>query len=375
MSTPDDDYCELHAHSNFSFLDGASHPEELVARAAQIGMPALAITDHAGLYAAVRLHKAAAETETEAARDAGLHPVRPIIGLEITIPRTDDEVRLARRGRKLNDPLRGEKASRGWPGEFHAGPMPGDHLVLLARDVDGYTALSRLASRGHLSGEKQFPVFERSLVATALDEARGHLIGLTGCRNGLVPRLLLAGEPDAALQAARTWARHFADDDFAIELSHHLGPDDDWLVAELAELAERAGLPTVVTNEVHYADPDGHRLQDVLVCIRHGATLAEARELLLPNAEYRLKAGAEVAAVGGGLPDERARRAWEAGMARSAVIGAGMPARAGLRALSVSGIHRAEGGDRVLISLPACPCRLTAPLPAGYQARAQPADP
>jgi len=322
MGTPDD-YCELHAHSNFSFLDGASHPEELIARAAQLGMPALAITDHAGLYAAVRSWKAAQETETDAARAAGLRPVRPIIGLELAIPRTDDELRRSRRGRRLNDPYRGAKASRGWPGEHHGGPIPGDHLVLLARDVDGYTALSRLASHGHLAGEKQFPVFERSLVAAALDEARGHLVGLSGCRNGLVPRLLLAGEREAALHAARTWARHFADDDFVIELSHHLGPDDDWLVAELAWLAERAGLPTVVTNEVHYADPDGHRLQDVLVCIRHGATLTDARELLLPNAEYRLKAGAELVAIGASLPDEASRRAWEAGMARSAVIGQG----------------------------------------------------
>ena len=136
-----------------------------------------------------------------------------------------------------------------------------------------------------------------------------------------MPRLLLAGERAAALQAARTWAQHFADGDFAIELSHHLGPDDDWLVGELAWLAERTGLPTVVTNEVHYADPDGHRLQDVLVCIRHGATLEEARELLLPNAEFRLKTGAELAAIGADLPDERSRRAWEAGMARSAAIG------------------------------------------------------
>ncbi len=319
MGTPDT-YCELHAHSNFSFLDGASHPEELIGRAAMLGVPALAITDHAGLYAAVRAWKAAQETETDAARASGLRPVRPIIGLELSIPRTDDEVRLARRGRKLNDPLRGANASRGWPGEHHAGPMPGDHLVLLARDVDGYTALSRLASRGHLAGEKQFPVFERALVAAALDEARGHLIGLTGCRNGQVPRLALTGEHEAALHAARTWARHFPDGDFCVELGHHLQPDDDWLVAELAELAHRAGLPTVVTNEVHYADPDGHRLQDVLVCIRHGATLEEARELLLPNAEYRLKAGTELAAIGQGLPDERSRRAWAEGMARSGEI-------------------------------------------------------
>ena len=342
MGTPDD-YCELHAHSNFSFLDGASHPEELIARAAVLGVPSLAITDHAGLYAAVRIWKAAQETETDAAREAGLSPVRPIIGLELAIPRTDDEVRLARRGRKLNDPLRGEKASRGWPGEFHAGPMPGDHLVLLARDVDGYTALSRLASRGHLAGEKQFPVFERALVEAALDDARGHLFGLSGCRNGEVPRLVLAGERDQALIAAKAWARHFPDGDFHVELSHHLQPDDDWLVAQLAELAAELGLPTVVTNEVHYADPDGHRLQDVLVCIRHGATLEEARELLLPNAEYRLKSGRELARIGADLPDERSRQAWEAGLARSASIGQACRLELGFERYRFPGFSVPEG--------------------------------
>ena len=319
MGTPD--YCELHAHSNFSFLDGASHPEELIGRAAQLGMPALAVTDHAGLYAAVRLWKAAQQTRTDGARDAGLSPVTAIVGLEVAVPRGEGELRLARRGRKLNDPLRGAKASRGWPGEHHAGPIPGDHLVLLARDATGYAALSRLASRGHLAGEKQFPVFELTLVEEVLDAARGHLVGLSGCRNGEVPRHLLAGDAGAARAAAERWASHFPEGDFGVELSHHLGPDDDWLVARLAELAGRAGLPVVVTNEVHYADPGAHRLQDVLVCIRHGATLDEARELLLPNAEYRLKSGAELAAIGAGLPDAGSRRAWAEGMARAAAIG------------------------------------------------------
>ncbi|HEX6139017.1 MAG TPA: PHP domain-containing protein, partial [Candidatus Limnocylindria bacterium] len=329
MGTPDDrlpvpdaaEYCELHAHSNFSFLDGASHPEELIGRAAQIGMAAVAVTDHAGLYAAVRLWKAAQQTRTDAAHDAGLSPVTAIVGLEVAVPRDPGELRLARRGRKLNEPLRGERASRGWPGEHHAGPIPGDHLVLLARDATGYSALAQLASRGHLAGEKQFPVFERGLVEEALDAARGHLIGLSGCRNGEVPRRLLAGEVAEARSAAERWASHFPEGDFGVELSHHLQPDDDWLVAQLAELAERTGLPTVVTNEVHYADPGSHRLQDVLVCIRHGATLDEARELLLPNAEYRLKPGAELAAIGQGLPDARSRRAWADGMARAGAIG------------------------------------------------------
>src|ERR687896_676732 len=342
MSGPDD-YCELHAHSNFSFLDGASHPEDLVAQAALLRMPALAITDHAGLYAAVRLWKAARETETDAARAAGLAPVRPITGLELAFPRDGGELRAARRGRKLNDPIRGAKASRGWPGELHAGPMPGDHLVLLARDGTGYSALSRLASRGHLAGEKQFPVFERALVEEVLDEGRGHLIGLSGCRNGEVPRHLLSGEREAARTAAERWAARFPEGDFAVELGHHLAPDDDWLVAELAELGQATGLPTVVTNEVHYADPDGHRLQDVLVCIRHGATLDEARELLLPNAEYRLKTGAELATIGAGLPDERSRRAWEEGMARSATIGKACRLELGFERYRFPGFSVPEG--------------------------------
>ncbi len=316
-----DAYCELHVHSNFSFLDGASHPEDLVARAATIGMPALAITDHAGLYSAVRLWKAADQTQTDDGRAAGLSPVIPILGVELAIPRDERELRAVRRGRRMALPLRGEKASRGWPGEHHAGPAPGDHLVLLARDPAGYSALSRLVSAGHLAGEKAFPVFEPAAVEAALDEARGHLIGLSGCRNGEIPRRLLAGERAMARMAAERWAGHFPEGDFCVELSHHLLPDDDWLVAELATLADEAGLPTVVTNEVHYAEAAGHRLQDVLVAIRHGASLDETRELRLPNAEYRLKTGPQLALLGAGLPDPRARRAWHDGMAQAAAIG------------------------------------------------------
>jgi error-prone DNA polymerase len=123
-----------------------------------------------------------------------------------------------------------------------------------------------------------------------------------------------------------------------------------------------------VTNEVHYADPESHRLQDVLVCIRHGATLEEARELLLPNAEFRLKTGDEMARLGDDLPDERSRRAWEAGMAHSAEIASRCTLELGFERYRFPGFSVPEGGDRVLIPLPACPRRLTAPLPAGYQA-------
>jgi error-prone DNA polymerase len=176
-------------------------------------------------------------------------------------------------------------------------------------------------STAHLAGEKAYPVFEAAPLEAALDAARGHLVGLSGCRNGEIPRRLLAGEHAQARLAADRLAAHFPDGDFAVELSHHRLPDDDWLVAELASLADEAGLPTVVTNEVHYAETSGHRLQDVLVAIRHGTSLDEVRELRLPNAEYRLKTGAELAAIGSSLPDPRSRRAWRDGMVQAAAIG------------------------------------------------------
>ena len=99
-------------------------------------------------------------------------------------------------------------------GEHHAGPAPGDHLVLLACDPAGYAALSRIVSARHLAGEKAFPVFEAGALEAALDEARGHLIGLSGCRNGEIPRRVLAGERAAARAVAERWAAHFPDGDF-----------------------------------------------------------------------------------------------------------------------------------------------------------------
>ena len=355
MATPDTPYAELHAHSNFSFLDGASHPEELVGVAALLGLPALAITDHAGMYGAVRLWKAARETSTDAAREAGLRPVRPIIGLEVAIPRDEGELRLARRGRKLNDPYRGEKASRGWPGELHAGPIPGDHLVLLARDAAGYSALAHLASRGHLAGEKQFPVFARTLVEAALDDARGHLLALTGCRNGRgaappagrrpcrragsrgtlgapPPRRRPAGRAEPPPRARRRLARRPA---------RRAGGR-----GRPADRGHQRGAPRHARRE---AAPGRAGLHPPRCHPRRGARAAAPQRRA--RAEGRRRAGrhrpraarrAQPPRVGGG-DGARGRHRW--------VVRAGP----GLRALSVSGLHGPRWRDAVLISLPACP--------------------
>ncbi len=181
------DYAELHVHSNFSFLDGASHPEELVAEAARLGLAALALTDHDGLYGVVRF--------AEAARHLGLPTV---FGAELTLG-------LTRRQNGIADP-------------------EGAHLVVLARDPEGYARLSRAIAEAQLAGEeKGNPTFS---LERLFDAHGGHWLVLTGCRKGTVPAALAGGGPAAAGRALDRLVEGFGRDDVAVELFDHDHPLD-----------------------------------------------------------------------------------------------------------------------------------------------------
>ncbi len=229
-------YVELHTHSNYSFLDGASDVEELVTAAAERGMDALALTDTNGLYGAVRFWNAA--------KDAG---IRPIYGVEIQT-------------------------------------LDFGHLVLIARDRTGWRSLCRTISAAQLAGEKTKP---RATLALIAENAEG-LFALTGCTYGAVPRAMRGGDVDVAREALSRLAGIFGERCF-VELSDHLDPDDPALCDALAQLAAEQGLGAVVTNNVHYARPEGRRLHDVLRCIELGVTLDDAGNRLKPNGEYWLK--------------------------------------------------------------------------------------
>ncbi len=333
-------YAELHCHSNFSFLDGASSAADLVERAVELGLSGLAVTDHQGLYGAVRF--------SSAAEEAGLHAV---VGMEIELRDTavPDPGHLVLAGRKrrirgttsamVADPAvemavegqpRPPQATRKEaPGHREArredlrGVRPrelGPHLVLLAQNAAGYTSLCRMASAAHLAGTKGVPRFTHELLGRNTDG----LICLTGCRHGEIPRRLLAGDREGAEAAARRLATMVGPGSLFVELEHHLQPDDDWLVAELARLAREVGLPTLVTNDAHYALRDDRELQDVLVCIRHGLTLEESAHLRRPNAEFHLKEEGELRALPPGQSDADplVRRAWEEGIAAAGEVAA-----------------------------------------------------
>ncbi|HEX7345234.1 MAG TPA: PHP domain-containing protein, partial [Candidatus Limnocylindrales bacterium] len=332
-------YAELHAHTNFSFLDGASAPDDLVERAVASGLTGLAVTDHNGLYGAVRFMGAADE--------AGLHGV---VGTEIdlldpAVPDPDAIVIPPRRRRRRRKevaaavavpaegrPVRPRPERAKLPGhrdpvkeDFRGigGRARGPHLVLLARSSVGWRSLSRLISRANLAGTKAVPQYRHEL----LEADHEGVIALSGCRDGEIARRLRVGDRAGARAAAERYATLFGRGDgastsgFFIELSHHLLPDDDWLVAESAALAAELGLPVVVTNDVHYATADDREFHDVLTAIRHGRSLDTLADLRRPDAESFIKSGDEMAALATGFDPETAR-AWREGIATSVEVAA-----------------------------------------------------
>jgi len=249
-------YAELHCHSNFSFLDGASHPEELAEEAARLELSALALTDHDGLYGVVRFAEA-----------AGALGLRTVFGAELSLTRT-------RRGSGVADP-------------------EGRHLIVLARDPPGYAALSRALSLAQLRGEKGRPVADLDELG---DLAGDHWLVLTGCRKGSVPQALVQhGKPGAQRELARL-IDVFGSCNVKVELWDHADPHDTARNDALAELATRSGVEVVVTNNVHYATPARGALAGAQAAIRARRSLDELDGWLPPAGVAHLRSGAEQAA-------------------------------------------------------------------------------
>ncbi|HEY5172645.1 MAG TPA: PHP domain-containing protein, partial [Acidimicrobiia bacterium] len=207
-------YAELHCHSNFSFLDGASHPEELAEEAARLGLGALAITDHDGFYGVVRF--------AEAARPLALPTV---FGAELTLGVRDSH----------DGPNRGpHDGSHGTPANGMADPA-GEHLIVLSQSTVGYSRLAKAISEAQLAGEKGAP---RTSLARLADAGRAPVYGhgpspgndswfvLTGCRKGTVPAALVRDGPAAAERALRELVDGFGRDRVLVELWDHGDPLD-----------------------------------------------------------------------------------------------------------------------------------------------------
>jgi len=251
-------YAELHCHSGFSFLDGASSPEELVAEAARLGLTALALTDHDGFYGVVRF--------AEAARDHGLPTV---FGAELSLaagPRTGSP-----------DP-------------------PAEHLVVLAGGPDGYARLGGTLTEAQLAGRKGAPRLDlERLTELAGTGGAADWVLLTGCRKGSVPAALEADGPAAAARRLADLVDRFGRDRVVVELWDHGHPLDAERNDALARLAVAVGLGVVATNNVHYHRPSRRRLATVLAAVRARRSLAELDGWLPAVGSAHLRSGVEQA--------------------------------------------------------------------------------
>ncbi len=261
-------YAELHCRSNFSFLEGASHPEELAERGAALGLAALALTDRDGIYGAVRFAKAAKRVTFDA-----------IAGTELTLDAP--ELRPKRR-RTLT--------------AHESAALP--RIVLLAENQAGYANLASAISAAQLRGKKRD-------ARLRLDDFAGKtagLVALSCSAHGYAEEALLRGDRPAARERYAA-LRDLFPGGFFVELQHHLRPEDARLILAQLELARELGIPYVATNGAAYAMPDDALLCDVLTCVKYGTCLEQAGTLLLPNREFYLKSPAQMTRIFAPYPE------------------------------------------------------------------------
>ncbi|MFJ8042411.1 error-prone DNA polymerase [Kitasatospora sp. NPDC096147] len=250
------EWAELHVHTTYSFLDGASDPAELVDEAARLGIGTLAVTDHDGLYAAPAF---AAE-----ARRTGLATV---FGAELTLDAALPPTGVA--------------------------DQDGEHLLVLARGAEGYHRLAGLIGDAHLAGgAKRRPRYDRERLAGAHD---GHWAVLTGCRKGAVRRALATEGVTGAERELRLLADRFGPENVFVELTDHHLPGDDERNDALAALAARTGLALVATTAAHHASPAQGRLAQALAALRQGRSLTDAEAHLAAAGTAHLRSPAEMA--------------------------------------------------------------------------------
>jgi DNA polymerase-3 subunit alpha len=260
-------FTHLHVHSEYSLLDGAARIEQLARRAAELGMKALALTDHGVMYGAIPFYKACRK-----------YGIKPILGCEVY----------------YTPGSRKDKGSRK--------DIPIYHLILLAKTNEGYRNLMKLCSIAHLEGFHYKPRVDGESLAR---HAEG-LIALSSCLAGEVPNLLLHGRYDEAKAAALRYREWFGSD-FYLELQDHGLIEQKRVMQELIRLGGETGIPLVATNDVHYVTQSDHALQDVLLCIGTGATLEDEGRFKMPTDQLYLKSGEEMSRLFAHVPDALAR--------------------------------------------------------------------
>ncbi|MBO8171873.1 MAG: DNA polymerase III subunit alpha [Bacillaceae bacterium] len=248
-------FVHLHVHSEYSLLDGAARVEQLAQKAAELGMDALALTDHGVMYGAIPFYKAC--------RKQG---IRPIIGVEAYV---------------VNGSL-SDKRPRGENRMYH--------LVLLAENLEGYRNLMRLTSVAHLEGFYYKPRVNKEILSRYSEG----IIALSSCMSGEVSSLLLQNNWEEAVNAAEEYRRIFGEDRFYLELQDHGLEQQKIINQRMVKLSRQTGIPLVATNDVHYVHREDAKIQDVVLCIGTGKTLDDEERFRMDTDQLYLRSAEEM---------------------------------------------------------------------------------
>ncbi|WP_028951933.1 DNA polymerase III subunit alpha [Synechococcus sp. CC9616] len=243
-------FVPLHNHSDYSLLDGASQLPGMVERAQQLGMPAVALTDHGVMYGAIELLKLCKGTD-----------LKPIIGNEMYVINGS-----------IDDPQ--QKKEKRY------------HLVVLAKNATGYRNLVKLTSISHLRGMRGRGIFSRACIDKhLLKQYSEGLIVATACLGGEIPQAILRGRPEVARDVAR-WYQNIFGEDFYLEIQDHGSPEDRIVNVEIVKIARELGIELVATNDAHYLSKQDVEAHDALLCVLTGKLISDEKRLRYTGTEY-----------------------------------------------------------------------------------------
>ncbi|OQY09676.1 MAG: DNA polymerase III subunit alpha [Fusobacteriia bacterium 4572_132] len=245
------DFTHLHLHTDYSLLDGVGKIDQYLKRAKELKMSSIAITDHGNMFGALEFYKKAIKKG-----------IKPIIGIEAYIA---------------------EKSATEKKGENF-------HLILLAKNEEGYKNLMKLSSKAYIDGFYYKPRMDRA----ELKKHSEGIIALSACMKGEIPYYILKGKPEIAQKRALEYIDIFGKENFYIELQANGIPSQDKLNDELYELAKKNGLEVVATNDVHYVYSGDDLLQDVLICIQTGSQINDTKRMKINTDELYLKSREEM---------------------------------------------------------------------------------